>query len=138
MIEAKSEREWVVRLQDGEDVVETLRGLGAASAAILTGIGMVRDAELAYWNGNGYATHAHSDPSELVSLQGNLAPDEAGACVVHAHACLADPDGVTAGGHLIRATVHNTLELTLLPLNAIALDRRREDGGLVGLYPRTR
>jgi len=138
MIEAKSEREWIVRLQDGEDVVETLRDLDAASAVILTGIGMVRDAELAYWNGHAYATHAHSDPSELVSLQGNVALDETGARVVHAHACLAGPGGATAGGHLVRATVHNTLELTLLPLNAIALDRRREDGGLVGLYPRTR
>jgi len=137
MIEAKTEREWVVRLEDGEDVVGALRRLEGTSAVILAGIGMLRDAELAYWNGEAYQTHQHVSPSELVSLQGNLALDEEGARVVHAHACLAAADGTMAGGHLVRATVHNTLEMTLLPLTQISLERRRETNGLVGLHPRT-
>ncbi len=137
MIEARTQREWMVRLEDGEDVVGALRRLEEGmSAAILAGIGMLRDAELAYWNGDAYETHEHPNPSELVCLQGNLAIDEDGARVVHAHACLAAPDGTVAGGHLVRATVHNTLELTLLPLADVSLERRREANGLVGLYPR--
>jgi hypothetical protein len=137
MIEARTEREWIVRLEDGENVIDVLRDLGKMSAVIVAGIGMLRDAELAYWNGHAYETHGHPAPAELVSLQGNLASDEGGNCIVHAHVCLANRDGSVVAGHLVRGTVHNTLEMMMLPLTAIALDRRREDGGLVGLYPRT-
>ena len=138
MIEAKTAHEWVVRLQDGEDLVSALRTLEGGSALILTGIGMVREAELGYWNGKEYETHAHPAPAELISLQGNLARDETGTQIVHAHVSLSGQDGAVHGGHLIRATVHNTVELTLLPLEGIALERKLEPNGLVGLFPRTR
>jgi len=138
MIEAKSAHEWVVRLQDGEDLMSALRALGGGSALILTGIGMLREAELGYWNGKEYETHAHPLPSELVSLQGNLARDETGTLIVHAHVLLSGQDGSVHGGHLIRAVVHNTLELGLLSLKGIALERKLEPNGLAGLFPRTR
>jgi len=137
MIEAKSGQEWVVRLQDGEDLVDALRTLGSGSALILSGIGMVREAELGYWNGKEYETHAHPDPTELVSLQGNLALDETGVQIVHAHVSLSEQDGSVHGGHLVRATVHNTVEMALVPLEGIALRRKLEPNGLVGLFPKT-
>ena len=138
MIEAKIAHEWVVRLQDGEDLMSALRALGGDSALILTGIGMVREAELGYWNGKEYETHAHAAPSELISLQGNLARDETGAQIVHAHISLSGQDGSVHGGHLIRAAVHHTVEVTLLALKGIALERKLEPNGLVGLFPQTR
>ena len=136
MIEAKSVHEWVVRLQDGEDLVEALRALGQDSALILTGIGMVREVELGYWNGMEYEVHAYPAPAELLSLQGNLALDNAGQRIVHAHLSLSEQDGSVRGGHLVRATVHNTIEIGLLPLEGITLERRRESNGLMGLFPR--
>ena len=136
MIEAKSGQEWVVRLQDGEDLMGALRALGCSSALILIGVGMVRDAELGYWNGKEYETHAHPDPAELISLQGNLALDENGVQIVHGHVSLSEQDGSVYGGHLIRATVHNTVEMALLPLEGIALGRKLESNGLVGLFPK--
>jgi uncharacterized protein len=136
MIEARNEREWVVRLQDGEDVIQALRALNADSALILEGIGMVRGATLGYWNGTSYEEHPHAAPAELVCLQGNLAVGEGGERIVHAHATLAERDGTVSGGHLLQATVHNTLELGLLPLDGIALERHPEPGGLMGLVPR--
>jgi|GEM_PF-6010101 len=42
------------------------------------------------------------------------------------------------GGHLIRAAVHNIVNLTLHPLERIALEQKLEPNGLVGLFPRTR
>jgi len=136
MIEAKSGQEWVVRFQDGEDLVDALRALDGDSALILTGIGMVREAELGYWNGKEYETHAHPDPAELISLQGNLALDETGVQIVHIHASLSAQNGSVHGGHLIRATVHNTVEMALLPLEGIALGRKSESNGLMGLFPK--
>ena len=136
MIEAKNAHEWVVRLQDGEDLVGALRTLGRDSALILTGIGMVREAELGYWNGAEYEMHDYSAPAELISLQGNLALDDAGERIVHAHVLLSGQDGSVGGGHLVRAIVHNTVEIGLLPLDGIVLERRPEPNGLVGLFPR--
>lgn len=116
--------------------MDALRALGGDSALILTGIGMVREVELGYWNGKEYEIHAHPAPAELISLQGNLAMDEMGVQIVHAHVSLSKQDGSVHGGHLIRATVHKTVEMALLQLEAIALERKLESNGLVGLFPR--
>lgn len=97
---------------------------------------MVRDVELGYWNGSEYEVHAYPDPAELLSLQGNLATDDAGERIAHVHLALSRQDGSVRGGHLVDATVHNTLEMGLLPLEEIAMDRRPESNGLVGLFPR--
>ncbi len=136
MIEARNEQEWVVRFEDGEDVIGALLELHADSALILEGIGMVRGAVLGYWNGETYEEHVHEAPAELVCLQGNLAVGESGERIAHAHVTLAHRDGSVSGGHLLRAIVHNTVELGLLPLAGIALERRAEASGLVGLAPR--
>ena len=136
MIEARTAHEWVVRLQDGENLVAALQGLRSDSALILSGIGMVRDVELGYWNGSEYEIHAYPRPAELLSLQGNLATDDAGQRIAHAHLSLSRQDGSVRGGHLVAATVHNTLEMGLLPLAGIAMDRSPESNGLAGLFPR--
>jgi predicted DNA-binding protein with PD1-like motif len=64
--------------------------------------------------------------------------NEAGERIAHVHVSLARKDGSVRGGHLVAATVHNTLEMGLLPLEAIALDRKQESNGLMGLFPRLR
>ncbi|MCK5827942.1 DUF296 domain-containing protein [Candidatus Bipolaricaulota bacterium] len=136
MIEARNAGEWVVRLQDGEALADGLRGLESNSALIVSGIGMVRDIKLGYWNGSEYEAHAYLEPAELLSLQGNLTVDAEGQRIVHVHISISTQDGSVRGGHLIAATVHNTLEMGLLPLASIALDRRPESNGLMGLFPR--
>jgi len=138
MIEAKCGSEWVVRLQDGESVTDALRGLQDDAALILMGIGMIRDAQLGYWNGSEYEVHSVAEPAELVGLQGNLAINSEGERIVHVHLTLSSQNGTVHGGHLIAATVHNTLEMALLPLDHIAMERRGEPSGLVGLFPRTK
>jgi len=135
MIQARSANEWVVRLQDGDDVVAAIRGLDVASALLLMGIGMVRDAEIGYWDGSRYLTHVLEAPLELLSLQGNLATNPAGDRIVHAHVSLGRPDGSVLGGHLVRATANNTVELAIQPLLQVHLRRKQEENGLVGLYP---
>jgi len=132
MNEASNARETVVRLRDGEDLVPRLVELGLDAAVIFCGIGMLRDLEIGYWNGERYEIRTIEEPVELLSLQGNLARhgDER---VLHAHVCVASEDGVARGGHLVRATVHNTVELGMVALHGIALVRRKEENGLLGL-----
>jgi len=138
MIEAKDKAQHVVRLADGEDLMAGLHGLELDSGVILSGIGMVRDAELGYWNGETYEIHRIPEACELLTMQGNVGLLENGDTVVHAHLTLARRDGTVAGGHLIRATVANTVEAFLLELPGIALHRKPEASGLVGLFPEVR
>jgi predicted DNA-binding protein with PD1-like motif len=137
MIEAKSGSEMVVRMTDGEDLIAGLMDLPIESAIVVCGIGMLREIELGYWNGERYEKHRFDPPVELVSLQGNMARsgDER---VVHVHACVAQRDGSTLGGHLFAGTIHNTVELALRLPQGIVLERKPEETGLTGLYPRLR
>jgi predicted DNA-binding protein with PD1-like motif len=135
MIEARTKRDAVIRLTDGEDLLSELERLSADSAIVVCGIGMLREIELGYWNGEVYEKHRLAAPVELVSLQGTVARsgDE---CIVHVHACVGKRDGSTLGGHLFAGTVHNTAEIALGLPAGIALERKEEETGLTGLYPR--
>jgi predicted DNA-binding protein with PD1-like motif len=136
MIEAMTERELVVRMMDGEDLMAGLLQLPVDSAIVVCGIGMLREIELGYWNGDSYEKHRFELPVELVSLQGNVARLGAER-VVHLHACVAKRDGSTLGGHLFAGTVHNTAEIALGLPRGIVLERVEEETGLTGLCPRT-
>jgi len=136
MIEARGERQIVLRMIDGEDLLGSLLSVAAESAVIVGGVGMVRDARLGYWNGTEYEEHAVAEPAELLAMQGNLARLD-GEPVVHCHLTIARRDGTVTGGHLIAATVANTAEVVLALPDGIVLERRQESTGLAGLYPRT-
>ena len=97
---------------------------------------MVRDVKLGFWNGSAYEIHEYPEPAELLTLQGNLALDDAGERMAHVHLSLSSQDGSVRGGHLVTATVHNTIEMGLQALDGIAMDRKPEPNGLVGLHPR--
>lgn len=134
MIKVESGSAVVVRCQDGERLPEVLLGVGVRAAGLVTGIGMVRDLVLGYWDGEKYVEEEIAEPLELLSLQGNLG-DEVGKPVLHAHVVAGRKGGEAIGGHLLSATVHNTAEILLLRLPGVRLVRRRDPSGLLGLYP---
>lgn len=136
MIEARGDREIVLRLVDGEDLLGELLNVEVEGALILGGIGMVRDARLGYWNGIEYEEHQIVEPVELLAMQGNIARRD-GERMAHCHVTVARRDGTVAGGHLLRATVTNTAEIVLALPKGIVLERRMDPNGLAGLYPRT-
>ncbi len=134
MYAAETESEIVVRLEDGENVHESLQSLGLTAGAIVAGIGMLRDITLAFWNGREYLQHAVKGPAELLSLQGNFSLKE-GEPFVHCHAVLGLEDGSVAGGHLMDATVNETNEIVIGKIAGVKMERRPESSGLHGLYP---
>lgn len=137
MIEERTERETVVRMVEGEDLIAGLTDLPIESAILVCGIGMLREIELGYRTGERYQRHRFGPPVELASLQGTVARfgEER---VVHLHVCVAQRDGSTLGGHPFAGTIHNTAEIALSLLRGIILERRREETGLTGLHPRLR
>jgi uncharacterized protein len=99
---------WMVRLDDGEDLLGSLSELARRedlrAAAILSGIGMVRQATIGYWDGSQYRPHELTVPHEVVGLHGSIARAD-GAPSIHLHIAAAGPDYRLVGGHLLRATV---------------------------------
>lgn len=98
---------WMLRLDQGQDLFGSLADVARTheirAAAVVSGIGMLRDATIGYWNGAEYVRKELASPHELVGLHGSIA--EADGPSVHLHAALAGPDHSLVGGHLMRGTV---------------------------------
>lgn len=98
----------MLRLDEGQDLFATLSGFARdatiRAGVVLSGIGMLRQATVGYWNGREYSPLELSVPHELVALHGSLATVD-GSPSVHLHASLSGPDHGTVSGHLMRATV---------------------------------
>ena len=135
MIKAESGQDLAVRLMDGEELIGSLQTLSLDSAVLLNGVGMLRDIEIGYWNGSSYDVQRITEPVELLSLQGNFAR-KGDKQIVHCHATVAKHGAASFGGHVLRATVHNTAEIYVRTLIGITLERKMEETGLAGLYPR--
>jgi predicted DNA-binding protein with PD1-like motif len=134
MFVVESGQDLIVRLKPGEDFFESLSSLHLTAGVLVGGIGMLRDVTLAFWTGKEYKEHKVSGPAELLSLQGNFSLRE-GKSHIHCHAILGLEDGSTVGGHLSKATVHETNEIYIKKLSGIVMERKKEPSGLWGLYP---
>ena len=98
---------WMLRLDQGQDLFATLsefaRQHQISAAVIVSGIGMLKDAAIGYWNGSEYVRKDLPEPHELVGLHGSIA--DADGPSIHLHAALAAPSHQLVGGHLMRGTV---------------------------------
>jgi uncharacterized protein len=107
---------WMVRLDDGQDLFEALNGFAVReslrAAALVSGIGMFKQATIGYWDGTRYQPHEIAAPHEVVALHGTIARAD-GAPSVHLHAGLAGPDHRLVGGHLMKATVGVLQEIVI-------------------------
>jgi predicted DNA-binding protein with PD1-like motif len=126
----------VVKLDNGESLLDSLNDViekhKIKSALILSGIGMLKDFEIGYYNGSGYENKAFQNPMELLSMHGSIA--EGKDSKIHIHVSLASADHMVLGGHLMRAKVCVLNEIILKKLNIITLSRRlNEKSGLLEL-----
>ena len=135
MIKVESGQDVVIRLKDGEELISSLQKLSLDSAVLLNGVGMLRDVEIGYWNGSSYDVQQITEAVELLSLQGNFA-HKGDEPIIHCHATIAKHGAAAFGGHVLKATVHNTAEIYVHRLSGITLERKVEENGLAGLYPR--
>jgi|AMFO01.1.fsa_nt_gi hypothetical protein len=126
-----------VRLHPGDVLPDALeevaRQTEIETAVIESGVGMLRDVELSFFQGKGqYSTHRFPGPMELISLSGNVSRQEEGI-VVHAHAALADEEARLWGGHLSRGVVAVTNEIVLRRIPIPILRRLEPETGLKGI-----
>ncbi|MCW4026225.1 MAG: DUF296 domain-containing protein [Candidatus Bathyarchaeota archaeon] len=115
----------IVKLDDGEDVFESLNAVvkkhSIDSAVILSGIGMLAELEIGFYNGEEYIKERYSDPMELLSMHGSITGESENK--IHIHVGLANSEHNVVGGHLFSAKVRMLNEIVLLRLDEIKLTR---------------
>ena len=126
----------VIKLDNGENLFDSLNSViekhEIKSALILSGIGMLKDFEIGYYNGSEYENKRFEDPMELLSMHGSIAEGQENK--IHIHVSLASSDHTTFGGHLMNARVCMLNEIILRKLNKITLSRKlNEKSGLLEL-----
>jgi len=115
----ETDRRYLLRLEKGEEIVETLRRFARKvnlKAASLTGIGAVDRMTLGFFDpaAKEYRRYEHRGIIEILSLTGNVAWKD-GECVVHAHVSAAEEKAGAMGGHLFSGTVSATVEIVVEP-----------------------
>ena len=112
----------VAKLDHGEDLFGSIEKLieehGLESALVLSGIGMLSDFTLGYFNQKEYEWKHIEEPMELVSLHGSIAGGS-----IHLHCAVVGPDHMVRGGHLKEARVCVLNELVIRRLDRIKLGR---------------
>jgi predicted DNA-binding protein with PD1-like motif len=113
-----------LRLGPGEDVparlMEELDAAGAGGASLVTAVGSLGKVEYvtALRSEDGVIRFSqrrrYEEPLEIGSLVGHLGRDENGQAGFHFHGLFARASGQVVGGHVYRAEVLLTLEVTLL------------------------
>jgi predicted DNA-binding protein with PD1-like motif len=128
-------RVWIVVLEQGETVKDSLLKLvkqeGVENVSFVA-LGAFEKATIGYfdWQEKKYQPIAVDEQVEVISLIGDIVPDEKGKPSFHAHTVLGRRDGSTRGGHLIEGHVRPTLEATVTELPAHLTRRKHPELGL--------
>ena len=121
---AHTQEHIMLRLSHGENIIKTLEEVIAeekGTLLIVTGIGMITDFELGYFENGQYIKMAYKEPHELVMLQGSVASE--GEPRMHIHAIVADKEHHAFGGHLLKGWVWMSNEIGLLKLKGVSSKR---------------
>lgn len=124
---------WLVRLERGEKVVESLKiwcGENSIEGGFLVGLGAVDEVELAHYDveTKTYSTVKFGEPFEVTNLTGSIGIGE--QLVVHAHISLGRKDMSMVGGHLVEARVSGTMEMWVMASEDVWRKVKDEKTGL--------
>lgn len=115
------------RLLEGEDLFESIKNRAEISgirAGFFILIGSVKHAALGYYKHGKYETTRLEGPLEVASCTGNVAVDEKGEVVIHAHVVVSNEKGEAFGGHLMKGSeVGATAELIMVEVAGVEAQR---------------
>ena len=111
------EDSYVVRLNKGEEVIDSLKQLCKdenIKLGEITGLGASDFVEIGVFNVNTkeYNTKKFEGMFEITSLVGNVTTKDE-EVYLHIHINFGDEDGLVKGGHLVKATISATSEIIL-------------------------
>jgi len=127
-------RVWIAVLEMGEEAKLSLLGLAekeGIEAASFIALGAFERAVIGYfdWQKKTYQPIPIDEQVEVITLVGDIVPDEKGKPSLHAHTVLGRSDGSTRGGHLIEGQVRPTLEITVTETPAHLTRRKHPELG---------
>ena len=115
------------RILEGEDLAEAIKKRvdeSGIKAGVFFLIGSLKEAVLGYYKEGQYKYIRFDGPLELVSCIGNMAVDENGEVIIHAHVVVADEKGEAFGGHLMKGSyVGATAELVMIEAVGVKLQK---------------
>ena len=128
-------RVWIAVLEEGEETRQSLLEIAARENiqnASFVALGAFARATIAYfdWQGKKYQDIPIDEQVEVITLVGDLVPDEKGKASLHAHTVLGRSDGSTRGGHLQDGHVRPTLEITITETPAHLRRRQNPELGV--------
>jgi predicted DNA-binding protein with PD1-like motif len=130
----------VLRLTEGDNLHDCISQVckenNIDSAVIVTGLGMISHVTFGWFTGNEYLTETRDGVFELVGLSGNISY-KGNDIYPHLHAIFSMEDHSVEGGHILKATVHNNVEIFIQPLKTVFLNRSF-DGWFDALAPEKR
>jgi predicted DNA-binding protein with PD1-like motif len=132
----KTEGGYIIKLERGENLIETLVGFCASErvqGGIFRGIGAVERVKIGYYDlpKREYVFREEPGIFEVASMNGNVAMVD-GKPFIHAHAVLSrcDESMECIGAHIKEAFVAVTLEVFLQPLDIVLTRKLDESIGL--------
>lgn len=124
---------WILRVDGGEELFETLRAFAEREhvrSGQITGLGAVGEAELGFFvrETRTYVRRVFPGEHEIGMLVGNFSELD-GRPFPHCHLTLAGPDFVAHTGHLFRGVVTVTCEICVVTDAAVARRVARPEQG---------
>lgn len=135
LAEANGQRTILLVLESGEDAVKAIQTFARdhqVSGASLLALGAFEEATVGWFDFKTRQYRPIEVPvqCEVISLLGDIGTDETGQPSVHLHAVLGLSDGTTRGGHLLKAVVRPTLEITIIEVPAHLKRFKRAELGI--------
>ena len=135
MIFEKLGPDYVIRLEQGDDIVASLRRFAETwriRAGFFEGIGSLKKARLGHYDFAGTKTYKYEtfqEDLEILSLSGNISTMNREA-LPHAHITLGRRDFSVIGGHLEEGSAANMVEIVLGKLPGRLVKARDPSVGL--------
>jgi predicted DNA-binding protein with PD1-like motif len=119
------------RFLEGEELLESIRSRAETSgiqAGFFVLIGTLKKASVGFYKEGKYKTMVFEGPLEIASCTGNIAVDDTGQVVAHAHIVVSDEKGRTFGGHLMKGSkVGATAELVMVEAEGVNLQKAYDE-----------
>lgn len=133
-------RVWIAVLESGEEAKATLTALAQREKignASFVALGAFEKAVVGYFDvaEKKYRPIPVDEQVEVITLVGDIVPDDKGKPSLHAHTVLGRRDGSTRGGHLIEGHVRPTLEVTVTELPAHLKRHKHPELGVALIEP---
>lgn len=124
----------MIRLDHGEDILGSVANATkeeTSTMLVVTGLGMISDFELGFFDQGNYIKRSYDEPHELLALQGSIST--AGEPRLHIHATVANKEHQAFGGHLMRGKAWMSNEIGMVRLGGVKSVREYDPAKKVGI-----